>query len=309
MTACSKKRPADAFRSAFAFSLGHWRRQPGLIFVVTGAIIASTLADIFIPVFAGRIVDAIAATDLSRDDALHAALYGLAGVFGLGLLGLIMRQLAWHSIIPFTLRIMSDTGQDAFRRVQRFSSDWHANTFAGSTVRKITRGMWALDTLHDTVLLAMLPSFCVLVGTVVLMGVYWPAMGLVVALFSVVYLCITVLLATRWAAPAARLSNQWDSRMGGVLADSVTCNSVVKSFGAEEREEARLSRIIAKWKKRTYRTWARYTWASGFQVAVLLLLRLALTSGAILLWWQGRATAGDATYLLTTSFVGAPWRS
>ena len=42
-----------------------------------------------------------------------------------------------------------DVVTHAFRRVQRFSSDWHANAFAGSTVRKITRGMWALDALND----------------------------------------------------------------------------------------------------------------------------------------------------------------
>jgi ATP-binding cassette subfamily B protein len=37
-----------------------------------------------------------------------------------------------------------------FHRVQRFSTDWHANSFAGSTVRKITRGMWALDSRSMT---------------------------------------------------------------------------------------------------------------------------------------------------------------
>jgi len=49
-------------------------------------------------------------------------------------------------------------------RVQRFSTDWHANSFAGSTVRKITRGMWALDLLNDTILMALLPSLVVLLG-------------------------------------------------------------------------------------------------------------------------------------------------
>src|SRR5690606_21670078 len=127
----------------------HWRRQPGMVLMIAGATIVSTMADIFIPVFAGRIVNAIAATDIARDDALRAALVALGGMAALGVLGLLTRQIAWHGIIPFTLRIMSDVGQEAFRRVQRFSSDWHANTFGGSTVRKITRGMWALDTLHD----------------------------------------------------------------------------------------------------------------------------------------------------------------
>ena len=54
--------------------------------------------------------------------------------------------------------MMADIAADAFHRVQRFSTDWHANSFAGSTVRKVTRGMWALDLLNDTLLVALLPS-------------------------------------------------------------------------------------------------------------------------------------------------------
>jgi ATP-binding cassette subfamily B protein len=166
----------------------------------------------------------------------------------LGLAMLVLRQLAWQGIIPFSLRIMSQVAQDAFHRVQRFSSDWHANSFAGSTVRKITRGMWALDTLHDTLLLALLPSLVVLVGTVVLMAAHWPVMGVLMAAGSALYVLLTVLLATRWIAPAARLSNAWDTRMGGTLADSITCNAVVKSFGAETREDARLADVIGRWR-------------------------------------------------------------
>ena len=43
---------------------------------------------------------------------------------------------------------MSDIVRNGFGRVQRFSTEWHANTFSGSTVRKISRGMWAIDG-HD----------------------------------------------------------------------------------------------------------------------------------------------------------------
>ena len=73
----------------------------------------------------------------------------------------VLRHLGWSGIIPLTLRMMGDISQDAFQRVQRFSTDWHANSFAGAVVRKITRGMWAFDTLNDTLLLALLPSVIV----------------------------------------------------------------------------------------------------------------------------------------------------
>jgi ATP-binding cassette subfamily B protein len=62
----------------------------------------------------------------------------------LGLILAAMRYLALRAIIRLTLRLMSRMATDAFWRVQRFSTDWHANNFAGSIVRRITRGMWAV---------------------------------------------------------------------------------------------------------------------------------------------------------------------
>ncbi|MGQ4273617.1 ABC transporter ATP-binding protein [Terrihabitans sp. B22-R8] len=299
----SRSRRSDAIASVLAFTFRHWRRQPGLLGLIAGTMIAATLADIVIPVFAGRLVDAMTNDANDRDAALQAALWAFAGMAVLGFAMLVLRQIAWGGIIPFTLRIISDVGQDAFQRVQRFSSDWHANSFAGSTVRKITRGMWALDVLHDTILLALLPSLIVLLGTMVLLGAHWPIMGLAMGVGSIAYVGLTFVLATRFIAPAARLSNQWDTRMGGTLADAMSCNSVVKSFGAEDREDARFGAVVAKWRRRTRRTWGRHNIAAGLQILVLQLLRLSITAVAIWLWWQGRASPGDVTYVLTTYFV------
>src|SRR6266852_2411436 len=94
---------------------------------------------------------------------------------------IVMRFLTFRGIIRLTLRIMAAIAQEAFWRVQRFSTEWHANTFAGSVVRRITRGMWAMDLLGDTLLVALLPSVVVLLGSTVLLSLRWPAMGLVVA--------------------------------------------------------------------------------------------------------------------------------
>ena len=77
----------------------------------------------------------------------------------LGLGAMLLRQAVYYSIIGFTLRMMNGMMSSAFHRVQRLSTDWHANSFAGSTVRKITRGMWAVDQLNDTLLIALLPRW------------------------------------------------------------------------------------------------------------------------------------------------------
>src|SRR6201747_133380 len=295
------KRPA-AIRVVIPIVFRHWREQPGRAALVAGGFLGATAADLFMPVFSGQLVDALT-LGASDPAARHAAFLAFGGLVALGLLSMILRLIGLQAIVPFTLKLMSDIARDAFMRVQRFSTDWHANSFAGSTVRKITRGMWALDLLNDTILMALLPSLAVLLGSMILLGLHWTSLGLVIAVGALAYVSMTVVFSTRYIAPAARISNAWDTKVGGTLADALTCNAVVKSFGAEAREDARLARVIGRWRTRVRRTWLRYNYTSTAQLAVLLCLRGSVIGGALLLWIPGRATPGDVTYVLTSYYI------
>ncbi|MFM0289336.1 ABC transporter ATP-binding protein [Paraburkholderia megapolitana] len=293
----------QAFKNVLGFTFLHWRRQPARIAAVAGLALLAAIADVLTPLFAGRLVDALASGVSSKALAWQAAISAFTTLVVLGVAGTVLRQFTFQNIIALTLKMMSEIAANAFHRVQRFSTDWHANSFAGSTVRKITRGMWALDLLNDTLLVALLPSVVMLVGATVLLGVHWPVMGVVVGLGSVLYIAVTVTLSVGFVAPAARLGNAWDTRMGGALADAVSCNAVVKAFGAETREETRLARVIAKWNKRTRRTWIRGTLNGGVQGAMLVLMQAAMLGAALMLWAKDKASVGDITFALTMFFM------
>lgn len=290
----------EPFRAVLGFTFKHWARQPAAVAGVGGSMMLATMADLFMPLYAGHLVDAV--TGQGRD-ALDAALWALAAMLGLGAFGVLFRHLGFIGITGMTLRTMSDTAQEAFARLQRFSTDWHANNFAGSTVRKITRGMWALDLLTDTILIALLPSLVVLLGTTALLAWHWPAMGLVVFAGALLYVGATVALSLNYVAPAARLANSWDTRVGGSLADAISCNPVVKAYVGELREDARLASVLAKWSLRTRRTWVRGTTSGTVQQFVLLALRAAVVGLVIWLWANGQATPGDVAFVLTSYAV------
>ena len=301
MTASRDNRPA-AIRVVLPFVFRHWLQQPVGAAIVAGGLLGATVADLFMPVFSGRLVDAM--TSGASDPAARGAAIAAFGVIvALGLASMVLRFIGLQAIVPFTLRIMSDVARDAFMRLQRFSTDWHANSFAGSTVRKITRGMWALDLLNDTILMALLPSLAVLLGSMILLGLHWPSLGGVIAVGAAIYIPMIVLFSTRYIAPAARVSNAWDTKVGGTLADALTCNAVVKSFGAEAREDARLARVVSRWRRRVRRTWLRYNYTAAAQFAVLLCLRASVIGGSLLLWIAGRASPGDVTYVLTSYYI------
>jgi ATP-binding cassette subfamily B protein len=301
MTAEVNKRPA-AIRVVLPFVFRHWLNQPARAATVAGGLLGATVADLFMPLFSGHLVDAVT-LGASDPAARRAAFTAFGAIVALGLMAMTLRLVGLQAIVPFTLRIMSDVARDAFMRVQRFSTDWHANSFAGSTVRKITRGMWALDLLNDTILMALMPSMLVLLGSMILLGLHWPSLGLVIAVGTLVYVAMTVGFSTRYIAPAARISNAWDTKVGGTLADALTCNAVVKSFGAEDREDTRLARVIDRWRARVRRTWLRYNYTSTAQLVVLLCVRASAIGGALLLWIAGQASPGDVTYVLTSYYI------
>jgi len=292
-----------AFKDVLGFTVVHWGKQPWRIVAIVALALLAALADVLTPLFAGRLVDALAAGASGKALAWEAAITAFCALAALGLSATLLRQLVFMNIIALTLRMMSEIAADAFHRVQRFSTDWHGNSFAGSTVRKITRGMWALDLLNDTLLIALLPSVVMLVGATALLGAHWTVMGVVVGIGSLVYIGVTVALSLGFVAPAARLGNAWDTRMGGALADAVSCNTVVKAFGAETREEARLARVIGKWRHRTKRTWARGTINGGVQGGMLVLMQVAILGAALLLWNADKASVGDITFTLTMFFM------
>ena len=299
----SESSSKNALRKVLTFLFHHWWHEKWLAAWVALCMSVATAADLLMPVYAGKLVDAIGMHAAARLPALRGAVSAIAIMALLGALVTVLRYAALAGIIRLTLRLMSRFAGEAFWRVQRFSTDWHANNFAGAIVRRITRGMWAVDTMDDILLLEMLPGLLVLVGSSLLLGLRWPGMGVMVALGAMVYVVASVWLSLYYVAPAARLSNAQDTRIGAATADAITCNAVVKSFGAEKREDYRLAKVLDKWHKRTWRTWTRATRNGSMQMLLLQGLRSVVLLYVVWLWWQRRATAGDMTFVLTSYFI------
>ena len=287
----SHTRPKGAFARVFHFAISLWlrRRKPLVGLLLT--VLISTVADIVIPVVTGRLVAAVA------DGTSPWSAFVL--LLGVGVVSIAAKTLSYFAIIALTIPSMRTAEAEAFAHVQRLPADWHANAFAGSTVRQITRGTWALDDLADVVLLAMLPAALVLLGTIGTLALFRWELGLAAAFGALIFLALSLSLTLFWAAPAARLSNAQDSRVSGALADAITSNSVVRAHAGEAREDARLDLVLSKWAHRTRRTWRRGTIGGMTQDAALWLLRATVLGGALLAFDQARAGAGDIAYVVS----------
>jgi ABC-type multidrug transport system fused ATPase/permease subunit len=144
---------------------------------------------------------------------------------------------------------MKDMTDEAFKRVQTFSADWHADSFAGSTVRRLSRAMWGYDVVTDAALIWFGPAAIVLVGLCVMMACSlaagWPLrLRRDGALYRLQHRAD--LLLRQADEPAVGGAGFADRR---AIADSISSNATVKAFGAESREDERISGVTEMWRK------------------------------------------------------------
>ncbi len=280
-----------AFARVFSFTFALWLRRRGLLALIVTTVLISTGADVAVPVITGRLVDAVAGGQSPW--SLFAVLL-VAGLVSVG-----AKIMSYFLIIALTIPTMRSAETEAFAHVQRLPADWHANAFAGSTVRKITRGAWALDDMADLLFLALLPSLLILLGTIGTLTAFRWEVGLVAGFGAVLFLALSLTLTLFWVAPAARLANAQDSRVSGALADAITSNSVVRAYAGEAREDARLDRVIDKWAHRTRRTWRRGTWSGLTQDGTIWALRASVLGGALFAYSRGLANAGEIAFVVS----------
>ena len=281
------------------FVMRFWLRRPGLLSGMTIFTLLAIAADMAIPLAAGRLVDAVAEGPQAADVAWAA----WAVFVGLYLVLSVVRNIAnkfWNPLAALNMRDMTDEG---FARIQSFSADWHADAFAGATVRRLSRAMWGYDMVSDAVVMWIGPALLVLIGLSGMMIVRWPMVGLFSLAVVSLYIASNVILTAKYGRPLNQRSVALDSRIGGALADSITGNATVRSFGAEARESARIGEITESWRGAVVRTWNRFTDLWLIQNMLLAVLQGGLTGLLLMLWSQGRATPGDVAFGITAFLV------
>ena len=279
-----------------AFVMGLWLRRPVLLAAAVGLMLVAIGFDLALPHAARQLVDAVTAGPANAD-AAWAAWALFVAVY---LAFTVIRNLAFRFWNPLAARNMKQLTDEAFQKVQSFSADWHADNFAGATVRKLSRAMWGYDQVSDAVVLWLGPAFLVLIGLSAMMALRWPAVGLFSFVAVSAYVGATLLMNTYYTRPANLRSVALDSRIGGALADSVSTNPTVRAFGAEAREEARMAEITEDWRGATLKTWTRFMDVGLIQNVLLVILQAGLTGLLLRQWQAGQASPGDVAFAITS---------
>ncbi|HEY5072728.1 MAG TPA: ABC transporter ATP-binding protein [Caulobacteraceae bacterium] len=279
-----------------AFIGGYWRRRPWLLAGTVSLTLIAIACELLVPRAAQALVDAAIAGPARAADAWAAWAF-FVGVY---LASSVLRNCAMRFFIPLATRTMQEMTSEGFRRVQGFSADWHGDTFAGATVRRLSRAMWGYDVVADAVVIWIGPALIVLLGLSIQMALRWPLIGAFSLAMIAIYIAGNIGLSNLYVRKFQLRSVALDSRIGGALADSISSNPTVKGFGAELREEARIDTVTGDWRSATTRTWQRYTDVWLIQNMMLSGLQAGLTGLMVLRWTKGQAGGGDVAFVIAS---------
>ena len=280
-----------------AFVTRQWLRRPGWFAACAGLMLAAVVCDLAAPWMAGALVNAVSIPPEARGlDHAWRAWAMFAGVY---VVLFAIRNAGFLSWNPFAARNMEVLINEAFERVQSFSSDWHGDTFAGATVRRVSRAMWGYDMISDQLVLWLGPSALVLIGLCLSMLAHWPVVGAFATVIVSAYIAVSLAMAVFWIRPANLKSAALDSEIGATLADAITSNAVVKTFGAEKRESARFAATVKAWRLASIRSWNRAVLTGTLLNALMVLLQAGLTGLLVWLWSRHQAQAGDVAFAIT----------
>lgn len=286
---------SDIFRYAWYI----WKPRRKIIPVLMAGMALAAVIDTLFPLVVGRLIDVITSESPDMNDILvtFALFLGIDTVYHLVRNGTIL------TFNPTAVKNLQAVTREGFGKVQRFSANWHANAFAGGTVRKITRGMWSFDVFEDNIFMYLYPTAIVLISTTVILAWHWPVMGLVTVASAAVYIGYSVWSILTINAPRFRASAEADTKMGAAMADSITANATVKSFGREGEEDAMFADVTEYWREKALNSWQVATLNDLVRRFISVLMMGALMWTAVWLWQQGRATPGDVVYVFTAYLV------
>jgi len=285
------------FKTTLKFVWSMVRDSKGMLACMIFCTTAFSMVEIAIPATGKHLFDLMTGApemgSMNRDEAWNVAWAFCALIAGYW----VFRYTLWFIWLPFEVRYMKRLAQGSFARVQSFSTAWFNDTFAGVTVRNITRGMGALDGFLESVLTQFFPTLMIIAGTAVYMMISgYGVLGVLFLLYFMLFVAATGTISLKIVAPANRRANEADSKLGGMVADAITGNAAIKAFGTERAEQDSLRVMMDEWSARKLAAWRRGLSNGVLQTVFLMGQRGGLVLYSVWEWGQGRMTPGDVMY-------------
>ncbi len=295
-----KKKPATAgavFRAYWHEIKYHPYYFAGVIVFAIGLIVTSLVSPMFMRQFFNEL------QILTPGDASKAALIGtLFLIAGTWALDWLFSHLERFSNQGLEARVMERLYTQSFEYLMRHSHNFFISNFAGSLVHKASRYARAFETLFDTIITQFFPALLFIIGATVILFIQNHTLGTILLVWDIIFIILQVYLS-RLRQPIRLLRAAADTKLTGIISDSISNQSTVSLFAAAGYESGRFAKVVHEWRTALVRSWTADGWTQSLLALFMTSLQVGIMYAAIIFWNRGLLTLGDF-YLIQAYLLG-----
>lgn len=259
---------------------------------------ATTINHVWTPIIYKEVIDTITTYTNTPVDAVST----LSGLLLLLVVAIVLTNIFYRSadyvLVYVQSKIMKDTEDEAFTRLQAHSQSFFANSFGGSLVAKAKRYTDSFMTLHDLSIFNIWMNGLVLVGISASLIWFAPVIAGLFVVWLAIFIIVTIFFM-KYKIPRDLRRAETQSLTTGALADVVANVMNVKMFARRLQEGSTFAEVTnseevarrAAWRFEMHQFVAQGILVGGFEILVMVI--------AVHLWVVGTITAGTILLLQT----------
>ncbi|HYE59718.1 MAG TPA: ABC transporter ATP-binding protein [Candidatus Kapabacteria bacterium] len=294
-------------RSVLSFYWQHVKlyKKSGILLIL--CVITGSILTIIIPLYYKDFFDVISTSD-TPGAARGTLITILTTIAILHLFEWILWRTAGFANNYFKPRVNKALAETCFRYLHKHSFSFFHSNFVGSLVKRVSKFLDSFERIADNVYWFLLKLVVNITVILIVLFSRHLLLGTIVVVWIILFLFVNWILSNFKFRYDIRLTGA-ETRVTGILADTVTNHSNVKLFNGYHRECGRFSRSMEDVRYLRSFTWNLDTIFEGIQAALMIGLELVIYYFAIGYWQRGLVTIGDfvliQAYLLT--IFGQVW--
>lgn len=279
----------------------HLKKYKVSFFTTVISIIFGVISNLIPPILYKEFFDVLA-SNTSKIDVVSELTHILFLVITVYAIGWFFWRLAEFVTSYYQTKTMGDISVTCYKYMHKHAFAFFDNNFVGSLVKRLNRFYTSFERIVDKITWDLIPLITNLVIITAVLFTQSPVIGFVLIIWVIVFILVNYWYSLFKLKYDIKRSEK-DTRVTGILADSITNQSNIKLFSSFNRESAYFEKETKEMQHLRRFTWDLGHIMNGVQTLLMIGLEFGVMYFAIKLYGEGKITLGAfvliQSYLLT----------
>ncbi len=286
----------DIIKEYWKTAKHHWVL---FIFILLGDITGVLSFSVIGPIFYKKFFDTIS-IGLPSAELAHSLIEIVFIICAINIIGSLGFRLENFCINSYYVRIGRKLVDRAFGYLVDHSYTFFSNNFSGSLVQRVSRYHKTFGRLANNLFDDIIPLIIKVLGALIVLYFVYPIFAGFILIWIVVYMSFAYLSA-KYKLKYDVIAASRDSKMVGVIADSISNHSSTQLFAGEIEELKKVNEVSDSWYEILWKRWNIGEWIRTIQSCIGICIELLVFYFGIRYWQEGLITLG--TFVLMQAYV------